>query len=286
MDRKQLLDLYETTMYRINNDEERGVISEREANFNRANLYNEYTQALAELEGMANFSEDYEDEVEEVYPANELGDFLLQVGEANGYENYEEFVEDLAEELDVDPYALDELITAEGDPDADVTAFILDKFGLLDEEEDEYEEEEETENYNSYNDNAEFRLRELEAKVNLQELENKVTDALFQRESLARQMVEAEQLPPAIYELLFNAPEGSNVAAEFSAVCDSNGVDEATELYAIDKVLNIFSYIPFNEMGLFSDYIEDAAEFSANENYMDAVEDEQARRNVMYRLGL
>jgi hypothetical protein len=296
MDMTQLSNLYEDLLSRINHDEQTGVMNSRDAEFNRAYLLNEYTGILAEAQGLANFSEEeeLEDEVEEVSPANEVGDFLLQVGEELGYEDYDEFVEDLAEELEVDPDALDALISEEEVSEEDA-AYILGRFGLLEDEdqEDDYEdedeedyEEEDEENYNAYLDQTEFRINQLEDVVSQAEFSKNLYNALSEREAIARQMVNEEALPPVFYNILFNAPEGIDISAEFSAMCTSKGVTEEAELHAIDTVLSLFSLVPFGELVYFEAYVDDTAEFSSSYDPEELEELEQAERNVKFRLNI
>jgi hypothetical protein len=104
-------------------------------------------------------------------------------------------------------------------------------------DEEEYDEDEVDEE----DDEANYRIAQLEDQVAEFQAQTEVTNQLQQLERYAAQGVQEGWLPPVAREaVMSNFETDSDRLAAFSQVCDSNRVDVATELYATQKILETF----------------------------------------------
>lgn len=130
-----------------------------------------------------------------------------------------------------------------------------------DDEEDEELEELKEAAFSAKRELAEFQARQ------------EISSVISQQQKAAYKLVESGDLPPVVYFSLFPCDEdgeelpADETLATFSQYVDQQQVDIATELYAIDKVLAIFSQLGLGQSGLFQNMIsQEVAEFESNED--------------------
>jgi hypothetical protein len=226
---------------------------------------------IGELIGEAAYSGG--DEVAEFSVGSEYGAALLELGEAAGYDDIEDYLIDLSDALECNPDVLLGIIEGEIAPTDNLSLALSEVLGLdeatenqllvmgiesrgedindyLDEEVDEEDEEDEEADYAAYQ-NSEFA----EFKRNTE-----IKEALADVAERANALVEAGKMTPfAVQSLLGNFSANERIAA-FSTVCSENEVDPATQLYAMNTVLEIFDRMPAMEMGFFAEEVIDEEE--------------------------
>jgi hypothetical protein len=212
------------------------------------------------------------DEVAEFSVGSEYGAALLELGEAAGYDDIEEYLIDLSDALECNPDVLLGIIEGEIAPTDNLSLALSEVLGLdeatenqllvmgiesrgedindyLDTDE-ELDEEDQEADYAAYQ-NSEFA----EFKRNTE-----IKEALADVAERAYALVEAGKMTPfAVQSLLGNFSANERIAA-FSTVCAENKVDPATQLYAMNTVLEIFDRMPAMEMGFFAEEVLDEEE--------------------------
>ena len=212
------------------------------------------------------------DEVAEFSVGSEYGAALLELGEAAGYDDIEEYLIDLSDALECNPDVLLGIIEGEIAPTDNLSLALSQVLGLdeatenqllvmgiesrgedindyLDTDE-ELDEEDQEADYATYQ-NSEFA----EFKRNTE-----IKEALADVAERAYALVEAGKMTPfAVQSLLGNFSANERIAA-FSTVCAENEVDPATQLYAMNTVLEIFDRMPAMEMGFFAEEVLDEEE--------------------------
>jgi|694.fasta_scaffold16347_13 hypothetical protein len=212
------------------------------------------------------------DEVAEFSVGSEYGAALLELGEAAGYDDIEEYLIDLSDALECNPDVLLGIIEGEIAPTDNLSLALSKVLGLdeatenqllvmgiesrgedindyLDTNE-ELDEEDQEADYATYQ-NSEFA----EFKRNTE-----IKEALADVAERAYALVEAGKMTPfAVQSLLGNFSANERIAA-FSTVCAENEVDPATQLYAMNTVLEIFDRMPAMEMGFFAEEVLDEEE--------------------------
>lgn len=212
------------------------------------------------------------DEVAEFSVGSEYGAALLELGEAAGYDDIEEYLIDLSDALECNPDVLLGIIEGEIAPTDNLSLALSQVLGLdeatenqllvmgiesrgedindyLDTNE-ELDEEDQEADYATYQ-NSEFA----EFKRNTE-----IKEALADVAERAYALVEAGKMTPfAVQSLLGNFSANERIAA-FSTVCAENEVDPATQLYAMNTVLEIFDRMPAMEMGFFAEEVLDEEE--------------------------
>lgn len=212
------------------------------------------------------------DEVAEFSVGSEYGAALLELGEAAGYDDIEEYLIDLSDALECNPDVLLGIIEGEIAPTDNLSLALSEVLGLNEATEnqllvmgiesrgedindyldtnEELDEEDQEADYATYQ-NREFA----EFKRNTE-----IKEALADVAERAYALVEAGKMTPfAVQSLLGNFSANERIAA-FSTVCAENEVDPATQLYAMNTVLEIFDRMPAMEMGFFAEEVLDEEE--------------------------
>jgi hypothetical protein len=227
---------------------------------------------IGELIGEAAYSGG--DEVAEFSVGSEYGAALLELGEAAGYDDIEDYLIDLSDALECNPDVLLGIIEGEIAPTDNLSLALSEVLGLdeatenqllvmgiesrgedindyLDTEDEEVDEEEDEEaDYAAYQ-NSEFA----EFKRNTE-----IKEALADVAERANALVEAGKMSPYAAENLLGNFSANDRIAAFSTVCSQNEVDPATQLYAMNTVLEIFDRMPAMEMGFFAEEVIDEEE--------------------------
>lgn len=213
------------------------------------------------------------DEVAEFSVGSEYGAALLELGEAAGYDDIEDYLIDLSDALECNPDVLLGIIEGEIAPTDNLSLALSEVLGLDEatenqllvmgiesrgedindylDDEDEYEDEEDTEaDYAAYQNSefAEFKRT------------TEIKEALSDVAERAMALVEAGKMSPHAAENLLGNFSASDRIAAFSTVCNQNEVDPATQLYAMNTVLEIFDRMPAMEMGFFAEEVLDEEE--------------------------
>lgn len=263
------MNAYNYQLEKINQDEAAGLISDEQAAEFRELLINELEEAQ--------FGEYEQEETAEFSAGNSLGATLLEIGDELGYTDAEEYLMDLSDELGLDPEETFALITTDEEPDEQLSYDVLGALGLLEDEEEldeEYDEEEEVEDeeyeeetaasYSAYDP----RVDQLESQIAEFQAANALKDVLHKLDTQAQSLIEAGDLPPVAYDILFGAfdSEDDRIAA-FSQVAESNGNNLNEELVKIQGALELFERMGLGEIGLFNELIEDEvmSNFSAED---------------------
>ena len=215
------------------------------------------------------------DEVAEFSVGSEYGAALLELGEAAGYDDIEEYLIDLSDALECNPDVLLGIIEGEIAPTDNLSLAVSEVFRLdeatenqllvmgiesrgedindyldTDEEDEEDEEDDNSVDYAAYQ-NSEFA----EFKRNTE-----IKEALVDVAERTIALVEAGKMSPHAAENLLGNFSASDRIAAFSTVCNQNEVDPATQLYAMNTVLEIFDRMPAMEMGFFAEEVLDEEE--------------------------
>lgn len=222
---------------------------------------------IGELIGEAAYSGG--DEVAEFSVGSEYGAALLELGEAAGYDDIEDYLIDLSGALECNTDVLLGIIEGEIAPTDNLSLALSEVLGLdeatenqllvmgiesrgedindyLDTEDEEVNEEEDEEaDYAAYQ-NSEFA----EFKRNTE-----IKEALADVAERANALVEAGKMSPYAAENLLGNFSANDRIAAFSTVCSQNEVDPATQLYAMNTVLEIFDRMPAMEMGFFAEEV-------------------------------
>jgi hypothetical protein len=272
-----------------------GQIDEQEYNQLLTNAYLELQERIADELGIeeedveelvgANYSDEYE--AAEFSVGNRFGAALIELGEASGYDDLEDYCEDLAEATGNSPDDIFGLITGEYVPDNDLVLQLNEIFELPEEyqadlliagiesrgedvddyldDEDEYEDDED-----EYEEASYSRVNELEEEMANFKYESIVKDSLAELTQKAYELVDSGHMPPIIAETLIgNFSLDSDRIAAFSTVCNRNGVDAETELYAMAKTLEIFERMPTVNFGYYVNEEYDEKEMEEEEELED-----------------
>jgi hypothetical protein len=261
---RELLEAYNYQLARINQDEQAGLISDQQAAEFRSQLADELEEAQ--------FSEyEQETEVAEFSAGNSLGATLLEVGEQLGYEDPEEYIVDLADELGLTPEEAYGMIVTDEEPDEELAYDVLDVLGLIeDEDEDEYEvdgeyDEEYEEDADEVPGNASYsaydpRVDELEAQVAEFQAANALKDVLHKLDVRAQQLIESGDMPPVAYEVMFSSFDSEDDrVAMFSQLAEANGNNINEELVKMQGIIELFERMGLGEMGMFNELIQEEA---------------------------
>jgi hypothetical protein len=289
-------DLYADTIENFDRLYQSGQIGDEDYLAMKANAFEEYQERIADasdvdaedfeiLDDMlgvddydyeddyAYYSDGYDDDyVAEFSVGNDFGVALLELGEAAGYEDLEDYAEDLAEATGNNFEDILDLITGEAVPDDELALGISDIFGLdddlaadlliagadargedledyfdFDDEDDYYDDDDE--DYSDYEDEetaeASYRLAEIEEELAEFKYTSTIKDALDTLMLEAADLVDEGMMPPSTFDILFSSFDlDSDRIAAFSATCNANDVDPATELYALEKIVDIFRRMP------------------------------------------
>lgn len=288
--KESLFNIYQEAINNIEEAYEQNALSVDEASSLKQNAVNEFNAYLSELENVE-FSE-YDDVAE----FNALGTALLEVGEAAGYEfeddeDIENYIYDLSETLGVEPEECFQILTDE-DIDDETSYAVLDELGLIEDEyeddelEDEYEDELEEEDYEDPElEEANYRIAELENQMAEFQAQSEVLSLINQQENRALEMVGNGELPPIIYQTMFQVNgqdiEDNDKVAAFSALAEANNTNIVEELRSNEKVLKAFEILGQNYNALFSNIVEDdISEFEADE---DSALESRVKAGIEYR---
>lgn len=266
---RELINAYNYQLEKINQDEAAGLISDEQAAEFRELLINELEEAQ--------FGEYEPEQTAEFSAGNSLGATLLEIGDELGYTDAEEYLMDLSDELGLDPEETFALITTDEEPDEQLSYDVLGALGLLEDEEEldeEYDEEEEVEDEEYEEETAasysafDPRVDQLESQIAEFQAANALKDVLHKLDTQAQSLIEAGDLPPVAYDILFGTfdSEDDRIAA-FSQVAESNGNNLNEELVKIQGALELFERMGLGEIGLFNELIEDEvmSNFSAED---------------------
>ncbi|GAA6622913.1 hypothetical protein [Scytonema sp. NUACC26] len=274
MDTKEALqynaDLLAETIENFEKMFDAGQIDEEKLEAYTAQTYAEYQARVAEILGVE--TQEVEDveysdggDYAEFSVGSQYGAALLELGEANGFDDVEEWCLALSEATGYDPNDILDVITGEIEPSDELSldvaeALELDEndqatllvYGIeargedLDDYLDEAESENEEESDESDENDADYsRVSQLEAEIAEFKATGIVKDELADIESRAWSLVDEGRVPPNVVEkLLGNFSTDSDRIAAFSTVCHKNSVDAATELYAMNKVLRVLETMP------------------------------------------
>lgn len=277
-----VLTLYREKLAEIDQALKSNEITPDHANYSRQQLTDELQEYLAEFsqaEEEAQFS-----------AGNTLGATLLEYGEQQGYTDPEQFVMDLSGALELSPEETYDLITTDQEFDDEVVASVFDllegeeeyeediedeydseeeendaEYDFDDEEEEEDEEDEEEASYSA-------RVEALEDEIAEFQVQGAVKNAYFSLQSQARDMVNSGDLPPAAYNLVFaEFDRDEDMLASFSQVLEKQGSNVEQELYAMQRILDVFNELGYGDIGLFSQVVDDEvnAEFSEEDAMSD-----------------
>lgn len=283
IDLDQLYQGFEETLARIDEGLESGDIDEDEADELDAQALEDYQALLAEAMGVELEDEDYDDDegdygdgtdLATFSTSSQLGTAVLELGQSQGYETVEDLVGDLSEATGYDAEDLAALITGQASlddfEDPELTAHTLaqafevtagdddayDGFMNIAAEESGYEIDDSGDDevdYSRYRLDLERdrKIDTLEAQFTAAQEENAISQTLMELTREADLGYEEGWLPPAAYKAIVGEFEmDTDRFAAFSAVCDSNEVDPATELYAMQKQLEVFKRCgPFVKFG-------------------------------------
>lgn len=226
---------------------------------------------ISEVVGEAAYSSG--NEVAEFSVGSEYGAALLELGEAAGYDDIEEYLMDLSETLECNPDVLVGIIEGDIAPTDNLSLALAEVFGLDEDIENQLLVmgiESRGEDINDYLEDEDDTEEEVDNSVDYQAYENsefaefkrntEIKEALADVAERANALVEAGKMTPfAVQALLGNFSANERIAA-FSTVCNENNVDAATQLYAMNTVLEIFDRMPAMEMGFFANEVIDAEE--------------------------
>lgn len=259
-----------------------GQIDEKEYNQLLTSAYLELQERIADELGIeeqdveelvgANYSNDYDSANFSV--GNRFGAALLELGEASGYEDLEDYCEDLADATGNKAEDFFNLITGDAVPDNELVLQLNQLFELSDEyqadlliagieargedindylDEEDEDEDKENEEDEDEEDASYSRVSSLENEIAEFKYQSIVKDQLAEITEKAYHLVEAGLMPPVIAETIIgNFSLDSDRIAAFSIVCDRNGVDAETELYAMKKIVEVFEHMPQVSFGYYA----------------------------------
>lgn len=304
-------EVYALTIQSIDDGEEEGTLSYEEAEELRAQAYDEYEQIVGLEEG--GDEDDEEGEDEEYSRGGDTANFFRGssnsgIGQAlmelihEDYGDLEEGIAALCEVTGYDAESIAGILVGEYIPDQDLVLELAEAFDSTQDEEvlagmlalaeeDAYEDGEEgeeegtdevLENYARAIQDKDFRLQQLEAEFAEAQVQQEVAGRLNDLNRLADAGFQQGWLPPVVHrELLGGFEDQGDQLAAFSSVCQANGSDIETELYAMQKTLEMFEKCQgaIN----FSSFAYDTPLTPAEEIEENAVQ-AQARRNAELRL--
>lgn len=305
-------EVYALTIEDIDAGEEEGQLSYEEAEELRAQAYDEYEQIVGLEED--DEEDDYEDE--DYSDGGNTANFFRGssnsgIGQAlmelihEDYGDLEEGIAALCEVTGYDEESIAGILVGEYIPDQDLVLELAGAFNSTEDEEvlggmlalaeedayangeeDEYDDEDETgevlENYARAIQDKDFRLQELEAEFAEAQIQQEVATRLNELNRFADIGFQNGWLPPVVHrELMGGFEDQGDQLAAFSSVCNANGSDIETELYAMQKTLEMFEKCQgaINFSSIAYDAPFNPAE-EAQENAIQA----QARRNAELRM--
>jgi hypothetical protein len=269
-----------------------GQIDEKEYNQLLTNAYLELQERIAGELGIeekdveelvsSSYSDDYESA--EFSVGNRFGAALLELGEEAGYDDLEDYCEELGKATGNDPADIFGLITGECVPDNELVLQLNELFQLSEEYQadlliagieargedvndylDEGDEEDEETEEDEIEEASYSRVNQLEKEMAEFKYESVVRDTLSELTEKAYHLVEAGYMPPVIAETLFgNFSLESDRIAAFSQVCNLSNVSPEVELYALEKILSTFEHMPQIQFG-----------YTAQEAYTDEEYEEE-----------
>lgn len=294
-------DLFNQTIDNFEKMYNEGQIDEDEYNTLLTNAYLELQERIANELGIeeedveelleASYSDNYESA--EFSVGNRFGAALIELGEEAGYDDLENYCEDLADATGNDASDIFDLIIGESVPDNELVLRLNELFNLpeeyqadlliagieargediedyLDSDDEEYEDEYEDEDEDEYEEASYSRVNELENKIAEFEYNSIVKDSLNELEQKAYYLVECGKMPPVVAEkLIGNFSSDNDKIAAFSTVCSYNNVDATTELHAMQKILEIFEFMPEVNFGYYADEYLDDEEIEEEEELYD-----------------
>lgn len=261
------INLFNQTIANIQQGLDEGELSEEEAEELETNAVADLQERLGEDLGDEDEDEDEDEEADysdgtdlaTFAAATDFGTALLELGQAEGYQSVEDLVVDLADhlgvedeivlglitgELTVDDFEDPEMVAhsiAEGFTPTSQDEGVYNQFMSLAFQESETTESPEAAQYSRYLLQRDQELNSLTAEFQSLQTEQALRDEMADLEREARFGVDNGWLPPVAYSLMFGDFESDRERiAAFSQVCESNGVDMATELYAMQKQLELF----------------------------------------------
>jgi len=310
-------EVYEATINSIDDGEEEGLLTYEEAQELRAQAYDEYEQIVELEEGDEDDEDDEEDDEEDYSRGGNTANFFRGSSESGigqalmelineDYGDLEEGIAALCEVTGYDAESIAGILVGQYIPDQDLVLELAQAFDSANDEEvlngmlvlaeddameegdyeedegDEGETEEVLESYARAIQDKDFRLQELEAQFTEAQVQQEVSSRLNELNRLADAGFNQGWLPPVVHrELLGNFESQDDQLAAFSSVCQSNGSSLDTELYAMQKTLEMFQkcggMISFNSFA-YDEPLNPNEE--AEENAIQA----QARRNAELRL--
>ena len=301
--------LFRETIENLDLNYEEGLISDEEYAEARANIVAELNERLAEI---------YEtDEIEYSGNMSTIAEFasavetrwaaaVLELGQVAGYEDIEEYITDLAEEMGYDPEYLAATITGEIEPDDDDAVAIAEVMDLPDEyavdllasayeargedlyeelenmeEEDEDEYEEDAEEVDEDVEEVAYAVADLQDRVAEFETADAIKSVLADIEKEVTIGLQERWLTPILAKHILGEFEyEEDRIAAFSSLADSNKVDLPTQLFGVHFALNLLKEAgteqPFAQFGAMT-----------NETFEVPVSDaefQQAKRNALHRL--
>jgi hypothetical protein len=272
-------DLSEEVLDRIDESLEAGELTEAEAVELVEDLEDEYDDRLEEIEAayedgeIVSEEESYDDDDEDAdysggidlatfaaTAVSPIAQSILEIAADAGYEDVEELALDMAEALGISDGEAAGLLTGEFVPDEEMAGAIAEAFELDDEsgeifvgiaeetldaiesdEDDDDEEEGEEQGFSRYEAS---RISELETQIAEFQATSEINSTLLNLERRARLGMENGWLPPVVGEMLFgNFELDEDRVAAFSQVCQGNQVTPETELYSLDKALDVFEQL-------------------------------------------
>ena len=310
-------EVYALTIQDIDAGEEEGQLSYEEAEELRAQAYDEYEQIVGLEEDDEADEEDEDDEDEDYADGGDTANFFQgssnsQIGQAlmelinEDYGDLEEGIAALCEVTGYDAESIAGILVGEYIPDQDLVLELAGAFNSTDDEEvlngmlilaeddaltegdyedDDYEDDgngEVLENYARAIQDKDFRLQELEAEFAEAQVQREVSGRLSDLNRLADIGFQQGWLPPVVHrELMGGFDDQSDQLAAFSSVCQANGADLDTELYAMQKTLEMFQKC---EGAInFSSFAYDEPLNPVEEAEENAIQS-QARRNADLRI--
>lgn len=300
--------LYKDTVDNLENAYEAGLIDDEEFETYKENAFLELQERLAdefdidvvspdeiEYEGdMSNIAE-FASAVETRY-----GLALLELADIAGYEDVEEYIYDLADEIGYSPEYLAGTITGEVEPDDEDAIAIAEIMDLPEEyaidllasayeargedlyeyleSEDEYEDDEDdvNEQVEELAEAVDYKMADLEQRVAEFEVADAIKTAMADVERDVYRGVGERWLTPAMArEILGEFESDDDRVAAFSQLANNNNVDLSTQLFGIQFALKLLENS--GATATFGAYVQDEIEVSPNEY-------KQAKANVLYRL--
>lgn len=304
------LELYKDLVANLENAYEAGLIDEDEFVEYKENAYLELQERLADEFDIDVVSPDELDELEYAGDMGNLAEFasavdtrfgaaVLELGQLAGYDDVEEYIVDLADELGYDPDYLVATITGDAEPDDEDAVAIAELMDLPEdyaidllasayeargedlydylESEDEYNDEDDSDDVlEEVVEAVDYKMNDLESRLAEFEVAGAIKDAMSEVESdVYRGLDQGWLTPNMAREILGEFERDEDRVAAFSQLANSNGVDMSTQLFGMQFALKLLE----NSGGTatFGAYVQDEIEVSPDEY-------KQAKANVLYRM--